>query len=66
MEFLTTGYTVTGNGIELVSFNGNPTTAIKVEDSAATGGGTATIASVLSGTQGLDKTGNPRADRANT
>ncbi len=57
MEFLTTGYTVTGNGIELVGFNGNPTTAIKVEDSAATGGGTATIASVLSGTQGLDKTG---------
>ncbi len=57
MEFLTTGYTVTGNGIELASFNGSSTTAIKVEDSAATGGGTATIASVLSGTQGLNKTG---------
>ncbi len=57
LEFATTGYTVTGNGIELASFNGSATTAIKVEDSAATGGGTATIASVLSGTQGLDKTG---------
>ncbi len=57
MEFLTTGYTLTGNGIELASFNSSPTTAIKVEDSTAPGGGNATIASVLSGTQGLDKTG---------
>ncbi len=57
MEFLTTGYTLTGNGIALAGFNGSPTTTIKVEDSTATGGGTATIASVLSGTQSLDKTG---------
>ncbi len=57
MEFLTTGYTLTGNGIALAGFNGSPTVAVKVEDSTATGGGTATIASVLSGSAGLDKTG---------
>jgi autotransporter-associated beta strand protein len=57
LEFLTTGYTVTGGEIALASFHGNPVTRVLVEDSAAAGGGTATIASVVSGSQTLEKIG---------
>ncbi len=42
--------------IALSSFGGNPATRILVDDGTA-GGGTATIASVLSGSQTLEKTG---------
>ncbi len=56
LEFVTTGYTVTGGEIALSSFGGNPATRILVDDGTA-GGGTATIASVLSGSQTLEKTG---------
>ncbi|SFG86832.1 autotransporter-associated beta strand repeat-containing protein [Methylobacterium gossipiicola] len=57
MEFLTSGYTVTGGGLTLAGFRGNPVSRILVQDDAASGGGTATLASVLGGGQRLEKIG---------
>ncbi|SHO67718.1 autotransporter-associated beta strand repeat-containing protein/T5SS/PEP-CTERM-associated repeat-containing protein, partial [Pseudoxanthobacter soli DSM 19599] len=51
MDFMTDGYTVTGQGITLAAFAAGLTPAIMVDS------GTATIASVLAGTAGLEKTG---------
>ncbi len=57
MEFLTTGYTVAGNGSRWRASNGSPTTAIKVEDSAATAAARPPSRPSSLRTQGLDKTG---------
>ncbi|TCT02277.1 autotransporter-associated beta strand repeat-containing protein, partial [Aquabacter spiritensis] len=57
MHFLTSGYTLTGGEISLVSFNGQ-TPVITVGDATpATAGVTGTIASALGGTAGLEKAG---------
>ncbi len=52
MEFLTSGYTITGGGITLAGIHGETIARLFVEDSAVTGGGTATVASALSGSMG--------------
>ncbi len=57
MEFVTSGYTVSGGDILLKGANGETSGRIYVEDAAVTGGGTATIASALTGTMGLEKAG---------
>lgn len=54
MQFETTGYTVTGDGLTLVS-DSEAAPIIRV-GSATTPNTTATISSVLSGTKGLEKT----------
>jgi T5SS/PEP-CTERM-associated repeat protein/autotransporter-associated beta strand protein len=56
LEFVTSGYTVTGGPITLVGFHNDPVTRVSVDDGTA-GGGSATIASVLAGGQTLEKTG---------
>ncbi len=56
LEFVTSGYTLTGGGIALASFHGNTTTRVLVDDGTASGGMT-TIVSALSGSQTLEKTG---------
>ncbi|WP_456016700.1 autotransporter-associated beta strand repeat-containing protein [Methylorubrum populi] len=58
LEFLTSGYTVTGGGIALVGFHDDPVSRILVQDDAVTGGGSATLAAALSGGQRLEKTGS--------
>ncbi len=57
LEFVTSGYTLSGGEIACRAFHGNTTTRILVEDTSATGGGTATIASSPLGSQMLEKTG---------
>ncbi len=56
LEFVTSGYTLTGGPVTLASFAGAPLSRVLVDDGTA-GGGTATVASALTGTQGLEKTG---------
>ncbi|MGX5776916.1 autotransporter-associated beta strand repeat-containing protein [Methylorubrum zatmanii] len=57
IELLTSGYVLTGDPIRLTGFQGNPVTRILVQDDAVSGGGSATIASVLRGGQRLEKIG---------
>ncbi|WP_164738362.1 autotransporter-associated beta strand repeat-containing protein [Aquabacter cavernae] len=58
MYFLTSGYTITDGGISLTSFNGQVPVITVGNSSPATAGVTATIASALSGTAGLEKAGS--------
>ncbi|WP_198291200.1 autotransporter-associated beta strand repeat-containing protein [Ancylobacter sp. FA202] len=57
MYFLTSGYTLTGGGISLSSFNGQSAVITVGDETPATAEVTATIASVLTSTTGLEKAG---------
>ncbi|WP_238250333.1 beta strand repeat-containing protein, partial [Methylobacterium persicinum] len=57
MSFVTDGYTLTGGAITLGGFAGGKSTRITVQDDKATGGGSATIASDLTGAGALSKQG---------
>jgi len=57
LSFTTDGYALAGGAIDLAGFAGSKSTRITVEDKNATGGGTAVIASDLTGPGALAKEG---------